>query len=101
MSFPQADRAGRWVPLASGEAHIQGALPIHQDATLYGAYLETGNRLSHPLAANRRAYLVPAAGRLRVNGTELEVREGLAIQAVGQLEIEALKPAEILLFDLP
>jgi redox-sensitive bicupin YhaK (pirin superfamily) len=43
--FPKADRAGAFVPLASGR-NAEGALPIRTDAEVYGALLQAGARAS-------------------------------------------------------
>ena len=67
--FPKPDRQGRLMPLASGESHVADALPINQDATIYGAALLAGQSVSHDLAPGRRTYLgsgpikgIPKAG---------------------------------------
>ena len=101
--FPKDDRAGALVPLASGrEADLaQGALMIHQDATVYGATLPTGATVSHPLGRDRRGYLVVSSGRAKVNGLELGPRDGARIADVETLEIDPLEDTELLLADLP
>ncbi|MFC7333411.1 pirin family protein [Rhodocista pekingensis] len=100
--FPKADRAGELVVLASGRAQDagSGALTIHQDAALLGATLAAGTTVTHRLGG-RLAYLVPATGRLRVNGVELSARDGAAVRDEPELVIEALEETELLLADLP
>ena len=100
--FPKGANANRLVPLASGrDADIEaGALYIHQDAALYGATLEAGETLNHQLAGSQ-AYLVPARGQVRVNGTDLGARDGLVLRGETALRIEALEDAEFILADLP
>lgn len=100
-SFPKADRAGQLVPLASGQAGIDGALPIHQDATLYGATLPAGTTASHRFADGRSGYLVPATGVVEVNGQKVNARDGLVISGEEQIEIVAAGDSELLLADLP
>jgi len=100
-AFPKPDRVGALVPLASGRAGHDGALPIDQDAAILGASIETGNTVRHDLAPGRRAYLVPATGRVRVNGAEASARDGVVVSGERIVEIEALEPTEILLADLP
>lgn len=99
--FPRAARADTLVPLASGRAGHADALPIRQDAALLGATLRAGATLRHPLQPGRLAYLVPAAGRMTVNGLALEARDGLALAEVESLEITAVDDGEVLLLDLP
>jgi len=98
-AFPQADRAGKLVPLASGQAGV-GGLPIDQDATLYGARLAAGMTLRHVLVAGRQAYLVAAVGSLGVNGIPAAARDGV-VAGAGLLEIAAGEASELLLCDLP
>jgi len=103
--FPKGDRAGRLVPLASGEKAVREASPetllIHQDATLYGALLQAGGSISHPLGENRIAYVVVADGSVRLNGAPLKTRDGVAVFKEDTATIVADGTAEILLFDLP
>lgn len=103
--FPKGDRAGRLVPLASGEEAVRAANPesllIHQDATLYGALLADGDSITHKLPEGRIAYAVVADGKAAVNGMKLGTRDGAAIYKTDMAAIVADGPAEILLFDLP
>ncbi len=102
--FPKAERSGALVALASGRpgyaAGQDGALPIHQDAAILGATLEAGRSVSHRLDAGRKAYLVPARGRVRVNDVIVEARDGVTIAEETEVTITALEDAEILLADL-
>jgi redox-sensitive bicupin YhaK (pirin superfamily) len=100
-AFPTARRAGRLVPLASGRPGHDEALTIHQDAALFGATLEAGQTATHALGRARRAYLVPATGKLTVNGVVLEARDGAVIFDEDTLEIAAAADSELLLADLP
>lgn len=99
--FPQADRTGALVPLASGRRSVTGALPIHQDATLWGATLPAGRRVTHRLEPGRAAYLVPATGTVTLNGVALATRDGAAISDVETITIDATADAEILIADVP
>ncbi|HZD25312.1 MAG TPA: pirin family protein [Alphaproteobacteria bacterium] len=98
--FPRGERAGRLVPLASGEAGIE-ALTIHQDATLYGATLPAGAEIAHVLRPGRRVYLVPASGRITVNGEAAAARAGVKLEAAQEIRVAAEEDTELLLFDLP
>ena len=99
-AFPKAERAGALVPLASGQPTVQGALPIHQDATLYGATLPAGTTVTHRFAGGRSGYLVPATGAVLVNGQRVAARDGLAIAGEDSILIEAVEDSELLLADL-
>jgi len=95
-----AGEAGQGGP-GAGDGPGDGPLMIHQDATLYGAALSAGETVRHTLAPGRHAYLVPAAGRVKVNGHELAPRDGAAIADEPELVIEALEDAEVVLADVP
>jgi hypothetical protein len=99
--FPKGDRAGALVTLASGREKDSGALPIHQDAAILAATLKAGQAVHHELEPGRYLYLVPALGRLTVNGKPIKARDGVAIHAVNPIEIAAQEDSEILLADVP
>lgn len=101
-AFPKGEAAGELVVLASGRDKDAGsdALMIHQDAALLGATLPAGRTVTYQLG-DRLAYLVPARGKVRVNGVEIDARDGAAIKDEPTLTIEAVEEAEILLADLP
>jgi hypothetical protein len=98
--FPKGDRAGQLVALASGRSGDEGALMIHQDAAILGATLAAGQTVTHQLGGGRKAYLVAAKGRLKVNGKEAKARDGVAVTDEREITIEALEDSELLLADL-
>ena len=103
--FPKDDRAGELVALASGRpedasGEPDSPLPIHQDAAILGATLKAGQSVTHALGQGRKAYLVPASGRIEVDGQTSEARDGVAIAQVEAVTITALEDSEILLADL-
>ena len=100
--FPKADRTGKFVTLASGmagDAEKLGALPIRADARVAGATVSAGESITYELGTGRHAYLVPAKGQVRVNGTLLNERDGAAIRDVASITVEALSDAELVLVD--
>jgi len=99
--FPNAGRGAKLEPLASGRKGHDGALMIHQDATLFGATLVVGDKVSHSLEAGRRAYIVAVAGKVLINGLEAPGRAGVAVTDESEIVIEALEEGEVVLLDLP
>jgi quercetin 2,3-dioxygenase len=99
--FPRDDRTGLLVPLASGRAGHDGALPIRQDAAILGATLKAGQTVTHQLGRDRRAYLVAATGSIEVNGTPAKARDGIVVSGEEAVTIRAIEDSEILLADLP
>jgi redox-sensitive bicupin YhaK (pirin superfamily) len=97
--FPKGDRAGRFVPLASGVPGDEEALPIRTPGRVLGATLRSGETLDYDLAPGRRAYLVPARGSVAVNGVTVGTRDGAAIADEPRLRITALEDAELVMVD--
>jgi len=97
--FPKGDRSGQLVVLASGYAQDAEALPIRTDARLVAGTIRAGESVDYTLGAERKGYLVPATGRVRVNGIEANARDGLAIADEETLTITALEDAEVVLVD--
>ncbi len=98
--FPKDAREGNWAVLASGFPEDADALFINADAQVLGATLATGATLMHTVGAGRHAYLVPATGKISVNGVEANARDGVALSA-GSHRITALDEAELVLVDAP
>ncbi|MCX7512219.1 pirin family protein [Frateuria hangzhouensis] len=99
--FPTGDRAGRFVPLASGFPDDADALPLRTRARVLGATLRAGEQADYVLDAGRYAYLVPSTGVVELNGTRLEARDGAAIRDETALRIMAIEDAELVLVDVP
>jgi redox-sensitive bicupin YhaK (pirin superfamily) len=64
-----------------------------------GATLTAGQTAEYRLGASRKAYLVPAAGVVEVNGVRVAARDGVAVQDEDVLRITAVEDAEIILVD--
>ncbi|MDR3446881.1 pirin family protein [Dyella sp.] len=97
--FPMGDRSGRFVTLASGFKEDTDALPLRTDARVLGATLKAGETAVYELDGSRYAYLVPAKGKLDVNGVTLDTRDGAAIRDETKLTVTALEDSELVLVD--
>ena len=99
-AFPKGDRAGAFVPLASGAANDDDALPIRTDARVRGATIKAGESVTYtPSDAGRHLYLVPATGKVRIDEVEAKARDGIAITDEAQVTITALEDSEVVLVD--
>ena len=99
-AFPKGDRAGAFVPLASGAANDDDALPIRTDARVLGATVKAGESVTYtPAAADRHLYLVPATGSIRIGDIEAKARDGIAITKEDSITITALEDSELVLVD--
>ncbi|WP_370600967.1 pirin family protein [Pseudomonas nitroreducens] len=98
--FPKGDRAGRFVTLASGYENDADALRIRAEGRLVAATLKAGQSAEYELGADRRAYLVPATGKVEVNGVLLDARDGAAIADEAVVKVTALEDSEVILVDI-
>ncbi|MAR56028.1 MAG: hypothetical protein CMM93_02495 [Rickettsiales bacterium] len=98
--FPKGNRAGSFIPLASGVADDEDALPLRTDARVLGATVKAGESVTYaPRQSDRHLYLVPATGRIRVGDIEAKARDGVAITKEETLTITALEDSELILVD--
>ena len=97
--FPKDDRSGKFVTLASGLDGDGDVLPIRTNGRVAGATLKAGESTTYELGEGRYAYLVPAIGKITVNGVELNARDGAAIRDEKTLTVTAVEDAEIVLVD--
>jgi len=98
-TFPSGDRAGAFVTLASGLPGDGEALPIRAEARLAAATLAAGQSADYEIADGRRVYLVPASGRIEVNGLEVGAGDGVAVRDELRLTIRAVEKSEIVLVE--
>jgi redox-sensitive bicupin YhaK (pirin superfamily) len=98
--FPKGKRAGRFVALASGFPSDGDALPLRAPARVLGATLRAGESCERRLGAERRAYLVPAAGSVEIEGQTVNARDGAAIRDMETLSIKALEDTELVLVEV-
>ncbi len=98
--FPKDDRAGSFIPLASGIANDNDALKIRTNARVLGATIKAGESVTYDIGdASRHLYLVPATGKIRVDDVEANARDGVAITQLEQVTITALEDSEVVLVD--
>ena len=98
--FPKGERSGSFVTLASGMPEDTEALPIRTDARLAAATLKAGQSTEYHIAAGRKVYLVPASGKMEVNGVLATAGDGIAVRNEHLLTISAHEDSEIVLVDV-
>jgi redox-sensitive bicupin YhaK (pirin superfamily) len=98
-TFAAAEKRGRLRLVASPDAR-DGSLKIHTDASVYSGLFDAGEAAELELAPGRHAWIQLARGKARVEGTQLEAGDGLAISDLRRVRIEGIDSAELLAFDL-
>jgi hypothetical protein len=94
------DAAGHGLQLVASKAGRDGSIAIHQDADLWLAKLDMGDRVSHALASDRHAWVHIAEGGVKLNRLALSVGDAAAVSEAPSLEIIATKQSQVLIFDL-
>lgn len=92
-------RRGDWVVVASPEGQ-DGALRVHQDATLSIAALGAGQEIQRTIAPGRHAWLQVLRGVIGIGGLSLSAGDGVAISAEPLAALRSETASEVLLFDL-
>ncbi len=100
-TFSRADKRGRFRLVGSADGH-DGSVVIHQDVELRAAVLDAGEQVTNSLPAGRKGWLQVLRGALTLNGQDLAVGDGAAIEGESALTVKAsVDGTEVLLFDLP
>jgi quercetin 2,3-dioxygenase len=97
--FPKGERSGQFVTLASGYAEDGDALPIRTDARIVAATLKAGETATYRIGKDRKAYLVPATGSIRIDDVQANARDGVAISDLETLSVTAIEDSEIVMVD--
>lgn len=97
--FEPADLQNR-LRLVASRTGGDGAVSLNRDVDLYAARLDTGTRVAHRAARGRRLWLQLIDGQVRANDETLSSGDGLGLAEQAVVEIEALAPSHLLLFDL-
>ena len=96
-----ADRKrGRLALIASPDGR-EGSVTVRQDARVYAALLDGGERAGVDLDAGRRGYVQVARGRVKLGEATLSAGDGAALHGPARLELHGGMDAEVLVFDLP
>ncbi len=99
-SFRAEDKTGKLCLIASGDGR-DGSVTVHQDIALYASTLDPGKALSYDFNPERVGWLQVATGKIKLNDTELNAGDGVAISTETEIKMEGLaQHSEFLLFDL-
>lgn len=97
--FAPEERRNRWRVLGSRDGR-DGSLTIHQDVLLSSAILDAGEALSYAFEDGRIGYLHVVHGEIEIDGETASTGDGIAMESVSELNIDANKRTEMLLFDM-
>ena len=86
--------------LVTSKTGHDGSIAIRQDADLWLAKLDAGQKVAQPIAKGRHAWVHIAEGELELNGVKLNGGDAAAVSEENVLNISATKASQVLLFDL-
>ena len=90
---------GAW-QLITSKTGRNNSMVINQDADLWLAKLEPKQAVEHTLGTGRHAWLHVAEGEVTLNGQSLVTGDAAALDEKSTLNLVAVKPSQVLLFDL-
>ena len=92
---------------ATGKVHLiasktgrNDSIAIHQDADLWLAKLNAGQRVTHTRAPDRHAWVHVAEGAVTLNDHRLEAGDGAGITGEQNIELACATHTQVLMFDL-
>ncbi len=101
ITLKEADRHNKLQQIISPNPEDAGAW-IHQNAWFHLGKLDKGFKTTYQIKDKGNGlYAFLLNGKLKLNGQELEARDGFGIWATDQVNIEATENAEVLLMDVP
>lgn len=98
---PRQERRDSLELLVSGRSGHAAVLGMGCDASISGAVVSCGMRVTYPVESGRAAYLLALDGPVRIDGQRVEPNERVLVEGTGNLEIEALDETEVILIDVP
>jgi redox-sensitive bicupin YhaK (pirin superfamily) len=99
-NFTREEKMGRLRVVASAKG-ADGAVKIHQDASLAVGLFDAEHEWQQAIAAGRLVYVHVARGQISVNGHALQAGDAAMLRDEAQLELIQAQAAEVLVFDLP
>lgn len=97
-NFSIAEKNNRLALIVSPDGRDH-SLPINQDVMIYATLLNGEKDITHPLEADRFAWVHVARGTVTLNGETLAGGDGAGITGQ-ELHLSNAKDAEILIFDM-
>ena len=95
-----ADAATGKLHLIASKTGRDNSIAIHQDADLFLAKLNSGDRIGHALRPQRHAWVHVAEGEVELNGMSLSAGDAAAVSEENKLILIAKAKSQVLLFDL-
>jgi hypothetical protein len=101
IRFDPQEKKGK-LKLLAAPGGGAGVATINQDARVFVAELDKGEKIEYPLGSTRHAWLHVVQGTVTLNGATLYSGDAAAVDREAKLDVTGAdgEPSEILLFDL-
>lgn len=86
--------------LVASKTGRDGSFEINQDADLYLARLQSGDKVVHELKPRRHAWIHVAEGEVAINGETLKTGDGAAVSDESVLAFTGKSDSQVLMFDM-
>ena len=98
--FPKSGSNGLRL-MASGLTNQDDVIHFDADAHLFAGRLKAGSSHEHQISIpNGQVYLVPAEGKIMIDGQIVSARDGLHIAATDHFVLEAIEDSEIVMVEV-
>lgn len=94
-----AHASNQWILIGSRQGG-EHAITIHQDVSLFVAYLDVNESIHYQFKKERCGWVQLVKGRIQLNGYDLSAGDGASMVNEATIHIQCLEPVELLLFDL-
>ncbi len=98
-AFALSEKRGKLRLVGSRDGR-DGSVTINRDVDMYATLLDDGKAVRHTLRSGRGAWVQVAQGSAVLNGETLKSGDGAAIETPGELTLQGVSGAEVLLFDM-
>jgi len=97
--FTREDRANRLLRIVGPDG--DGAVKVHQQASVYVAALDAGTEVTHPIGDGRGVYAYLIGGAATFDGQDVSTGDAAKVTNQPSLQITAREPSELILVDVP
>jgi quercetin 2,3-dioxygenase len=97
--FTREDRTDRLLKVFAPSGN--GAVSVHQDASVYVASLAPGAEITHAIEPGRGAYVYLIEGKARFGDNEVATGDAAKVTDEPSVRIRADAPSELILVDVP
>ena len=99
LAFTREQKLNQLRLIASRDGR-DGSITVHQKVDLYASVLEAGHSVEQRTNSSRLLFLQLIEGELAVNGESVFAGDGVQLEGIESLHINAKSDAEFLLFDM-